>query len=168
MARRSRNDIDDRIPQTSVLSRLLDDDPDQSSEAPPTRAAAMRTLHEDVRSDLERLLNTRLPPESWPEEFGEMEQSVIGFGLPDLSTMSFGSESGKEGIRRLIEQTVRRYEPRFKTVSVQILNGSDEFDRTLRFRIEAVVRADPIPEAIIFDTIVEPLTYRVALKENAL
>jgi len=167
MARRTGKETDDQVPQTSVLSRLLDDDPENETEPPMVRSKALRILHEDVRNDLERLLNTRLPPKSWPTEFDELDQSVIGFGLPDLSTMSFGSENGKEEIRRLIEQTIRRYETRFSSVRVELLESSDEFDRTLRFRIEAIVKAEPIPESVVFDTIVEPLTYRVALKENA-
>ena len=47
----------------SVLERLIDREPERSSEAAPTRAQSVRLLRASVRRDLEWLLNTRRTPE---------------------------------------------------------------------------------------------------------
>ena len=36
-------------------------------------------------------------------------------------------------------------------------------DRTLRFRIDALLRADPSPEPVIFDSTLEPATHQFAV-----
>jgi type VI secretion system protein ImpF len=43
-------------------------------------------------------------------------------------------------------------------VSVDLASSADTTDRTLRFRIDAVLRADPVPEPVVFDSTMEPST----------
>ena len=45
------------------------------------------------------------------------------------------------------------------------LNNAEESDRTLRFRIEATLYADPIPELVTFNSVLEPVTRTVSIKE---
>ena len=41
------------------------------------------------------------------------------------------------------------------------LNNIENDDRTVRFRIDAILHADPAPEVIIFDSVLEPVSRTV-------
>jgi len=142
----------------SVLDRLIDDAPEASRDPVRSEGQALRAIVQAVRRDLESLLNSRRRFKSWPAEFKELQQSSVGYGLPDVTGKDLSSSQGREEFRKSIEQVIRTYEPRFKTVHVQMLSNADEIDRTLRFRVDAVLRADPVPIEVIFDSQMEPST----------
>ncbi len=59
-------------------------------------------------------------------------------------------------MRAGIEQTIRRFEPRLAQVRVILVDSDNTQDATLRLRIEALLRVDPAPEPIVFDTLDRP------------
>lgn len=142
----------------SVIDRLLDDDPDNQQELPKSRHQVLRELKQSVRRDLENLLNTRWRCELWPPNLDELDLSLVNYGIPDFTGVNMASKAERERLRMLIEQIVRKFEPRFKTVKVTLLENSDSFDRTLRFRITALLYAEPAPEPVVFDSQLEPVT----------
>jgi type VI secretion system protein ImpF len=148
----------DQVLIASVLDRLLDDEPEVKSEPGRPRHQVMRDLKQAVRRDLENLLNTRRRCFPWPPGLTELEQSLVNYGAPDFTGANMGSSQGREQFRVAIERLIRRCEPRFKTVRVQMLDSTEPQDRTLRFRIDALLRADPAPEPVVFDSALEPTT----------
>ena len=111
-----------------------------------------------VRRDLENLLNTRrrcLPP---PDDLTELERSLVHYGLPDFTGKSMATAESREEFRRVLEEVIRDWEPRFQTVSVTLLESAEPLDRTLRFRIDVLMYADPAPEQLVFDSTLEPMT----------
>lgn len=144
----------------SVLDRLIDNRPDQSQEAAKARHQLIGELRQSIRRDLENLLNTRWRAESWPDDLTELQQSLVRYGIPDVSGAGADivSERGRMEYLRLVQETIQRFEPRFKTVRVEFLQATDPLDRTLRFRIDAVMYAFPAPEPVVFDTSLEPAT----------
>mgnify|MGYP001176760216 CR=1 FL=1 len=148
----------------SVLDRLLDDDPGVSREPPRSRNQILRDLKQAVRRDLENLLNTRRRCATWPENLTELQRSLVNYGIPDLTGASLGSASGRQQFCEIIEQVIRQNEPRFKTVKVKPLENTERLDRTLRFRVDALLRADPAPEPVVFDSSLEPGTGNFAVK----
>jgi type VI secretion system protein ImpF len=79
--------------------------------------------------------------------------------------MSLPSE--RQELCRLIEEVIRRYEPRFKSVKVLLRENREDFDRTLRFRIDAVLYAEPAPEPVVFDSMLEPSSASFHVKMGA-
>lgn len=148
----------------SVLDRLIDDEPGNQQEAPRSRSQVLRELKLSVRRDLENLLNTRWRCVSWPKDLTELERSMVSYGLPDLTGADVGSAEGRAGFRRLVEHVILRFEPRFKSVSVELVEGQDPSDRILRFRIDALLYAEPAPEPVIFDSTLEPTSGAVAVR----
>lgn len=142
----------------SVLDRLIDDHPEMTKETPKSRGQLLRELKQCVRRDLENLLNTRWRAHPWPKHLGELERSLVNYGIPDFTGMSFGSAGGQQRLVEMIEQTIRRFEPRFKQVKVELLPAADQSSRTLRFRIDALLGAEPAPEPVVFDTQLEAST----------
>lgn len=149
----------------SILDRLLDDEPHNQTEIDPGKHQRLRELRNSVRRDLERLLNSRFRVVEPPEEFTEIEHSLLNYGMPDLATVNIIDTEKRKAFTVKLENILRRYEPRFKTVKVQYLDNKDNTDRTLRFRIDAVLYADPAPEVVVFDSVLESVTRNVSVKE---
>jgi type VI secretion system protein ImpF len=157
---------DDQPLVMSLLDRLLDDNPESQQEAPRTRSQAMRDLKQAVGRDLENLLNTRWRACSWPPNLDELDVSLVNYGIPDFTGANMSLASEREQLRRLVEQVIRRYEPRFKSVKVSLRENRDEFDRTLRFRIDAVLYAEPAPEPVAFDSLLEPASANFEIRTS--
>ncbi len=140
----------------SVLDRLMDDDPGATREPPRGRDQVLREIKEAVRRDIENLLNTRRRLFAWSPEMKELVRSVVSYGVPDVNGAALGATEAIEEFRRLLQTVLRQYEPRFKTVEVRPLTNAEPLDRTLRFRIDALLRVDPAPEPVAFDSTLEP------------
>lgn len=145
----------DQLLVPSVLDRLIDNDPQVSRETPQSRGQVLREMKQAVRRDLENLLNTRWRCKDFPPHLSELDVSLVNYGIPDFTGMNLGSVQDREKYRRLLEATIRKYEPRFRKVQVQLVD-SDAIDRTLHFRIDAILYADAAP--VVFDTSLEPST----------
>lgn len=147
----------------SVLDRLIDIEPGNTREAPRSRAQVLRELKQSVRRDLEDLLNTRRRAVGWPLVYNELETSLVNYGIPDFTGTNLSRKRQREEFRRTIEQVIRRFEPRFKSVQVEMLDNAEPTDPTLRFRINALLYAEPAPEPVVFDSSLEPTsgTYEV-------
>ena len=144
--------------QAPLLDRLIDDAPDQQRDTAMSATDSMIALRNSVRRDLEALLNARRRWRSWPTSMPQLATSPIGYGIPDFASGAFNDAQRREELRREIEDTIRRFEPRFLSVRVNLIDTKDRLETTLRLRIEAVMHADPAPESVTFDTLVDPTT----------
>jgi len=150
----------------SILDRLMDDEPHIQIEQDKNRNQYLRELRNSVKRDLENLLNTRFRMQSPPEDLKEIECSILNYGLPDLATVNIADIEKKRAFTKNLEKTLRMFEPRFKSVKVIHIDNKDTTDRTLRFRIDATLHADPAPEVIIFDSVLDPVFRTVKVEES--
>lgn len=150
--------------QAPLLDRLIDDAPDQDRDPVVSAADSMVALRLSVRRDLEALLNARRRWRSWPARMTQLNTSPLSYGIPDFASGAFNDASRREQLRLEIEDTIRRFEPRFLSVRVQLVDGKERLETTLRLRIEAVMHAEPAPEAVTFDTLVDPTTDDVTVR----
>jgi type VI secretion system protein ImpF len=81
--------------------------------------------------------------------------------LPDYTAGAMNEPEAREVLRREIERCIRLFEPRLVQVSVLLVPRANELDATLQLRIEALLHADPAPEPISFDTIVNAATAEI-------
>jgi type VI secretion system protein ImpF len=139
----------------SVLDRLIDSEPGNSSEAGPTRAHSVRQLKEALRRDLEWLLNSRRIVVAPDESLKETNRSLYVYGLPDFASYSIKSPQDKAKLVRSIHSAVKQFESRLANVRVLQLEESGSGTRSLHFRIEGLLLMDPAPEHISFDTVLE-------------
>jgi type VI secretion system protein ImpF len=152
-----------RRAQLPLLDRLVDNEPGEPADRPLSSAAAMKALRASVCSDLAELLNTRRRWRSWDPGLTELDHSLAGFGLPDFAAGAFNDPRRREELRQLVETCVRRFEPRIANLNVRLLEPTDPLSPTLRLRVEALLRADPAPEPITFDTLVDLSTKNVTI-----
>ena len=148
----------------SVLDRLLDDDPAVSTEPARNRSQLLRELKLSVRRDIESLLNARRRNVIVPPGLPELANSLLTYGVPDFSGTGPATDEQRNAFCRMLETVIRQGEPRLLRVSVELAKKPDDVDRTLRFRIDALLRADPSPEPVIFDSTLEPATHQFAVQ----
>ena len=144
----------------SLLDRLLDARPDQAQDRPQSAAETVTQLRAAVHRDVEYLLNARRPWRStaWPE----LRTSPLGYGISDFTAGAFNDE--REALRAEIAEAIRRFEPRLTQVQVQVAEEVSPLRATLTLRINALLRMEPLPEAISFDTLIDTTTADVTLR----
>jgi type VI secretion system protein ImpF len=150
--------------QLPLLDRLIDDDPDAQQDPPVSMAEALTVLRHSVRRDIEALLNARRRWRSWPSFYEELAVSPVGYGISDFAAGAFNNPAQRERLCLQIEDTIRRFEPRLAQVRVVQVDTGNPLEATLRLRIEGLLRTEPAPEPIAFDTLVEAATAEVQVK----
>ena len=150
--------------QAPLLDRLIDEAPDQARDPPASVTDTMGALRLSVRRDLESLLNARRRWRSWAKALTELNTSPVGYGIPDFASGAFNDTQRREELRLEIEDTIRRFEPRFLSVRVHLVDSREQLESSLRLRIDAVMHAEPAPEAVTFDTLVDPTTDDVMVR----
>ncbi len=138
----------------SVFDRLLDFEPRVSTEAPKSKTASLQELKQAVKRDLEWLLNTRKTVIDVPETLEEVNNSLAVFGLRDLTGISIKNPKIQKQLIDDVERTIKTFEPRFLDVKIS-LEPFENVDKQLRFKIEAKLDVEPLPEPIVFDTVLE-------------
>jgi type VI secretion system protein ImpF len=138
----------------SVLDRLIDREPKTRTESLPTAAQSLRAMKVGLRRDLEWLMNTRRIIDDPPESCTELRRSVYSYGLSDISSVSIFSTKDQNHLLKTIESAITFFEPRLTRVKVSLrpISGAG---RVVHFVIEGLLRVDPVPEQIVFDTVLE-------------
>ncbi len=149
----------------SLLDRLMDSSMNGASRQP---WYGLQDMMNAVRRDLEALLNTRESGDIVAVGLPEVENSLVRFGLPDLATINGETLEGRKEVCRIIENVVRKFEPRLRDVRASLRESPSPFNRDVRFRIEGRLCVDPAPD-VIFDTTLELSTgeYKVQASESA-
>ncbi len=117
---------------------------------------SVRDYRRAVLRDVEWLLNHRRTIELAPESCPETRRSVYHYGIPDLT--AFNAESGHAlgRVRQMVEESIRIFEPRLESVKVRLAEGGEgKGPHGARFVIEGLLRMDPQPELVRFDTVLE-------------
>ena len=147
----------------SVLDRLIDAD---SGGTAWRRGYGVEQMVAAVRRDLEDLLNTRQTHAGLAPDFPEVSRSVLGYGLPDFTSLSAITPQEREEIGRVIEAAVVTFEPRLRDVRAFLVEPGDGQQRSLKFRIEARLNVDPAP-GVAFDTVLELTTGHYSIQPAA-
>lgn len=138
----------------SVLDRLIDEDLKVSGALNLTRSVSLRKLKDAVRRDLEWLLNTRHPVQPAPPG-SQLASSLYMYGLPDITSLSVLSLADRKYLTESIQSAVSLFEPRIANVRVNLLTIGHDKVPSLRFVIEGMLRVNPNPEPVSFDTVLE-------------
>ena len=148
----------------SVLDRLLDDSPEAEQESPYNRFQSFLQLKERIARDLEAMLNSRQQAlEEIPAEFAEVSRSLLTYGLPDILSLNVLNEQDRYRLRRTLEQTIMTFEPRLERVRVT-LTPPQPYERRLHFRVEALLLVKPVPEPVVFDTMLQLNTQKYEVR----
>jgi len=134
--------------QLSVFDRLSDDyDTGIIGES----VDDLNIVRHSVLRDVENLLNTRRSIVEPPESYKHVENSLFTYGVEDFVAKNPKSPQVRQALKRTIQETVTRFEPRLRNVTVDFRTDED-YSQSLRFSVRATLHADPIREPIYFDT----------------
>jgi type VI secretion system protein ImpF len=143
----------DMLVEGTVLDRLIDLNPDQSGDRPINRAESIREYKQALQRDLEWLMNTRRTENPDPDRTPELANSIFHYGLPDLTSLSRDNPATQARLAGFIEQAIAQFEPRLANVKVGVAPMDDSPLAAVRMQVEAVLRLEPSPERITFDTV---------------
>ncbi len=150
----------------SIMERL------RSGGVTDRAATDLRVDIEGMRAEVLRhvqaLLNTRLAQGDELEGFPEARNSLLSYGVPDLSSYFHGNDTDTKRLTSSIERAIRMFEPRLDPQSLRVESIADKDDSRLhkRLRIHAVMRVHPFRSQIQFDTRIEIDTGAVVVKEQ--
>jgi type VI secretion system protein ImpF len=152
----------ERMLRQSVLDRLMDLDRSAPMDAPSSWGQSVRQLKATLCRDLEWLLNTRRPLIELPPQTENLERSLLMYGISDVSSLSRENLEQHAKMVKEVERAVSMFEPRLANVKVSLARqqtaGEGGPVRELRFVVEGLLRLDPEPEHVVFDTVLEVST----------
>jgi type VI secretion system protein ImpF len=135
------------------------------TESATDSAISMRRLRECVHRDLGWLLNAiNLEATDDLEPYPQVVGSVVNFGMPSFAGLSASSINGADAAAR-IAAAIRRFEPRLSRVQVTPETGKVEDEFKIRFRIEAELWGQPVPQQIALLTSIDVSTGDVSLRD---
>jgi type VI secretion system protein ImpF len=154
--------------QHSLWDRLTIPDLGSGRVAGQSSTSEVERIKDSVRRDLEWLLNSKRPPKpprrpgepvekaEFPEGMAELSRSLMAYGLPDITNLAPGDIDELENFQRTLETVIRDFEPRLSEVKVVFTPlTQDQHRASLHYRIDALLRLDPAPEPIVFDTVLD-------------
>lgn len=142
--------------QRSLIERLSNERDNDARRASDYGSA--NELRNAVSRDLEEMLNTRSEGARLiAGVFPECRNSSLTFGIPDFSSSSLSNPQERDRIRRGLEQAISLHEKRLSRVRVA-LEPLRQFERALRFRVDALLSLGPEREKVRFDAVLQLAT----------
>ena len=120
-----------------------------------------------LRRDLEDLLNTVIRARSFPDYLGELDHSLVNFGIEDLLTTNLSTASERDRVILYIQKTIEKYEPRLMNISIMNISNQENRSHTLSLRIVAETIIDNNSEEIIFNSKIDISTGAVTTNVSA-
>ena len=150
----------------SVLDRLIGTDRKWDGTRPTSWNEALAVVKKSLLRDLQWLLNARQISEPARSPHDYLAESMYNYGLPDIASLSAESADTPGKLRKYIEETVERFEPRLTGVRVTLSDPGSSTDRRVQFLIEADLRVEPDLERVEFDTVLEVSSGKFAVSSH--
>ena len=92
----------------------------------------------------------------------ELDDSLINYGIPDFTAAGLNSAQDSDILIKAIRLAISIFEPRLGEIRMERIND-DFFDRTFRFRVEAMLLIDDQRHRVQFDSSMESATGKFAV-----
>jgi type VI secretion system protein ImpF len=144
--------------QPSLLDRLTDDAPDHKRESLDQQTLSMQQLRRAVLRDLAWLLNTtNLVATDSLDGAPLAAKSTINFGIPSFAGL-IGTARKVGTLEAGIAEAVRAFEPRIRADSLKVRLRPPQEDQpaeALTFEIQGELWAQPVPQQLFLETMIE-------------
>lgn len=141
-------------------------DPTAAEPPPPTPSETLERLHAAVSRDLEAVLNARRRRVPLPRLLTHLPASIANYGIPDPASGAYAIPEQRQALAREIENTIRAFEPRLSKIRVALVSHDDDAGGMLKLKVDAELRADPVVEPVSFETLLEPVSRDVTVRET--
>jgi len=144
--------------QPSLLDRLTDDAPDHKRESLDQQTLSMQQLRRAVLRDLAWLLNTtNLVATDSLDGAPLATKSTINFGIPSFAGL-IGTARKVGSLESGIADAIRAFEPRIRADSLKVRLRQAQDDQpaaALTFEIQGELWAQPVPQQLFIETMIE-------------
>lgn len=150
----------------SVWDRLFEDGDDALPMLP---TQSVERLKRQVAGDIERLLNTRLPPLLLDEQGPALQQSVVSYGVRDFIGVALRNTAERRRTLQAITDAIRHHEKRLNNVHVELREGPPGSATTVNamaFSIRADLVVHPARETVSFDAVLQPSLSQFAVRRD--
>jgi type VI secretion system protein ImpF len=138
----------------SVFDRLIEIKDTEEAKPQNPMSLSLSELQSNVFRDLQAMLNSRRALTEPLDETSELRQSIVTFGLPEISSINPESLEHQANIRLAVEDAIRLFEPRLTNIHVQVQEVTST-DRSFKLTVKAVLKIEPNPVPVEFDTVIE-------------
>lgn len=138
--------------KTPLLNSLYDENPEQNNETRESKYLNPEQLQNDIKENLETLLNSRNPGLVWSNQYEEISGSVLNFGIIDFMQNNFSNKEAQIELCRNIEVIIRNFEPRLQGINVSLVDNDVSIERLLKIRIEANINIMPTSIPAVFES----------------
>jgi type VI secretion system protein ImpF len=97
----------------------------------------------------------------------ELNSSMYFYGLPDISAVGRDAPAARTRLTRQLEETIAAFEPRLAEVRIVLVPTDRTQFGELRFTVQAILKMDPTPERVTFDTLLDSGRGAVAVSGGA-
>jgi type VI secretion system protein ImpF len=129
-----------------LLGRLFDHAPEKTHDE-MKNPVSIDMIYEDIKVNLQRILNTRRPGFLSSHLSKCLQDSVMNYGISDFSSHYFSQRNTEKELAKDIEDAIIAFEPRLSGVKVDIDHSDLEVQREIFLRIEAVIQTKPKQDA---------------------
>src|SRR5437588_13069976 len=112
----------------SIIDRLIDPGSSGTGRSP---GYTLEQMEKAILRDLQDLLTTRSSQDGLGPEFTEVNNSIVTYGLPDLTSLNAITPQQRSAVGKVLEEVVARFEPRLRDVHAVVLDPPDGPNRTL-------------------------------------
>lgn len=120
-----------------------------------------------LKRDLEDLFNTNRRVLGWPAGLGELDGSLLDYGITDLATANLSTPQRRAAVVEELGHLIRAQEPRLRNMRIFALENADSGDRTLRIRIEGHVQIDAEFVPVEFNTLIDTIGNTILMTSPA-
>jgi len=118
-----------------------------------------------LETDLQNLLNTHQLFFKSANDYPELSESFINYGLPTIKKFDKSNQNDCQKFQSIIKDIIETYEPRLKNVQVSIDSEKETNALSLSFNIHADYLTSPEPVAVNFNSMIEPMANKIKVME---
>jgi len=137
-----------------LFTKLISKNDEKSSRLENPNWISLNVFQEDIKLNLENILNTRAPQLFIDKHYANLSESVINYGIKDFTHSIYGSKKLQEELCSHIKTLIKNFEPRLQETKVELIDDNEEH-RTLKIRIEAVINLKPKPASTVFESYID-------------
>jgi type VI secretion system lysozyme-like protein len=138
------------------------------TEAEISKQQSLQKVLEDVQTELGKLLNYKRN-HLITEMHGEhIDDSILAYGLPDLSHYNPNSERDRLEVKHLLQTTIENYETRLQNISIVDEPLTEAaINTSMRFTVHATLVLAEERLSLRFDSVIQPDSDEVRLHHFA-
>jgi type VI secretion system lysozyme-like protein len=149
-----------------LLYRLTDTNPDDKMESDARQYISQQQLYQDIRNNLEVILNTRLNLFYQKNQLTDFLHSVINFGVLAFWQDLYSFEEWQQKICRNVRSSIGYFEPRLQNTKVYFPEKELHHNHVWLLRIEGSINIKPEPQQAVFESSLDVLRYQFIFQEN--